>query len=79
MSKRPTPKKQQSHAQTSRRFKTFQNNVRKRLTADANISECPKCHESKLPHHACPTCGSYNNRTVVDREKKMNKITKVKA
>ncbi len=28
-------------------------------------SECPHCHESKLPHRACPHCGYYNGREVV--------------
>ncbi|HEY1617630.1 MAG TPA: 50S ribosomal protein L32 [Streptosporangiaceae bacterium] len=26
---------------------------------------CPNCHEQKLPHTACPTCGTYNRRQVV--------------
>jgi len=28
--------------------------------------ECPQCHSPKLPHHACPTCGTYNGREVIN-------------
>jgi large subunit ribosomal protein L32 len=27
---------------------------------------CPQCHSPKLPHHACPTCGSYAGREVIE-------------
>ncbi|MDA8370816.1 MAG: 50S ribosomal protein L32 [Nocardiopsaceae bacterium] len=27
---------------------------------------CPRCRDPKLPHVACPTCGTYNNRQVVN-------------
>ncbi len=27
--------------------------------------ECPQCHETKLPHRVCQTCGSYNGKEVV--------------
>lgn len=27
--------------------------------------ECPQCHNPKLPHQVCPTCGTYNGREVV--------------
>jgi large subunit ribosomal protein L32 len=28
-------------------------------------SECPHCHEFKLPHRACPHCGYYNGMEIV--------------
>ncbi len=32
---------------------------------------CPQCHSPKMPHHACPTCGTYNGREVIKiKEKK---------
>ncbi|MBI2882702.1 MAG: 50S ribosomal protein L32 [Candidatus Methylomirabilis oxyfera] len=37
------------------------------LTAPS-LSECPNCHERKLPHRACPACGYYRGREVVKRE-----------
>ncbi len=30
------------------------------------LSECPNCHEKKLPHRACPKCGAYKGRAVLD-------------
>jgi large subunit ribosomal protein L32 len=27
---------------------------------------CDRCRERKLAHTACPTCGTYNGRDVVD-------------
>jgi len=32
------------------------------------LDECPQCHSPKLPHHACPTCGTYNGREVIKME-----------
>lgn len=34
--------------------------------AARNLSECPHCHEMKLPHRACPKCGYYKGREVMD-------------
>ena len=33
-----------------------------------SLSECPNCHEKKMPHRACPKCGYYKGREVVDVE-----------
>ena len=30
------------------------------------LSECPSCHEPKLPHRVCPRCGKYKGREVVE-------------
>jgi large subunit ribosomal protein L32 len=30
--------------------------------------ECPNCSETKLMHHACPACGQYRGRQIVDRK-----------
>jgi large subunit ribosomal protein L32 len=29
------------------------------------LVECSQCHTLKMPHHVCPTCGTYNGREVV--------------
>lgn len=29
------------------------------------LGACPQCHNLKLSHHVCPTCGSYAGREVV--------------
>jgi large subunit ribosomal protein L32 len=28
--------------------------------------DCPQCHSPKLPHHVCPTCGTYAGRDVIE-------------
>jgi large subunit ribosomal protein L32 len=33
-----------------------------------SLSECPNCHEKKMPHRACPKCGYYKGREVLDVE-----------
>ena len=33
-----------------------------------NLSTCPDCSETTLPHHACPSCGSYKGRTVISAD-----------
>lgn len=35
-----------------------------------SLSECPQCHEIKMPHHVCPSCGYYKNREVLHIEDK---------
>ncbi len=30
------------------------------------LATCDRCRSAKLPHTACPTCGTYNKRTVLD-------------
>jgi large subunit ribosomal protein L32 len=34
-----------------------------------NLSTCPQCGETKLPHHVCPNCGVYKGRTVIESDK----------
>ena len=36
--------------------------------AAPNVTVCPQCGEAKLPHHACPSCGMYKGRTVIDTD-----------
>jgi large subunit ribosomal protein L32 len=31
-----------------------------------DLVECPQCHSMKMPHRACPTCGTYKGREVID-------------
>jgi large subunit ribosomal protein L32 len=37
-------------------------------TSAPNLANCPECGEAKLPHHACPSCGYYKGRKVVEAE-----------
>lgn len=32
----------------------------------ATLAACPRCKEPKLSHVACPSCGTYNDRSVLD-------------
>ncbi|MGA9885020.1 MAG: 50S ribosomal protein L32 [Candidatus Acidiferrales bacterium] len=59
----PNPKRRHSKRRTSTRrahdhLKTY------------SLAECSHCHEKKLPHRACPKCGYYNGREVIDTEAK---------
>lgn len=29
------------------------------------FAKCPQCHEVKLPHRVCPSCGFYKGKEVV--------------
>ena len=29
------------------------------------LSDCPQCHEKKLPHRVCPNCNYYNGKEIV--------------
>ncbi|MDE2059792.1 MAG: 50S ribosomal protein L32 [candidate division NC10 bacterium] len=57
----PLPKRRHSNTRTRTRRSHHA------LTPPA-LSECPNCHERKLPHRACPACGYYRGREVVKRE-----------
>ena len=55
----PNPKRRHSTRRTAnRRAHDF-------LTA-TGVSECPNCHEKKLPHRACAKCGEYKGRAVLE-------------
>lgn len=79
MAKHPVPKKKTSKTKTGMRYGSFARSVRKRLTATVNLVDCPNCKEKRLSHHACPSCGKYRGRQVLDMTKQIEKVTKVKA
>jgi len=37
--------------------------------AAPNTVACPQCGEARLPHHLCPSCGTYRGRTVIETNK----------
>jgi large subunit ribosomal protein L32 len=53
----PNPKRRHSKSRTAKR------RTHDALTA-VQSSECPHCHEPKLPHRACSHCGYYRGRQV---------------
>jgi large subunit ribosomal protein L32 len=59
----PNPKRRHSKRRTSNR------RAHDHLHA-MSLAECSNCHEKKLPHRACPHCGYYNGREVIDTSAK---------
>ena len=79
MPKHPVPKQKQSKTRSKRRYKTFANNTRRKLTNVTKLVACSNCSEMRRTHHACLKCGMYRGRKVIDMEKKLKKITKMQA
>lgn len=52
--------------------KTSKSRKRKRRThwklKNPNLVECPQCHELKLSHRVCPSCGYYKGREVITKQ-----------
>jgi len=50
--------------------KTSRSNTRSRRSqwkaTAAPLVACSRCREPRLPHQACPNCGTYNDRAVLD-------------
>ena len=43
-----------------------------KLTAP-NLINCPQCHEKKLSHRVCGSCGFYDGKQVVEQKTKKAK------
>ena len=59
----PNPKRRHSKRRTANR------RAHDHLHA-VSLGESPNSHERKLPHRACPKCGYYKGREVIDTEAK---------
>ena len=55
------PKQKQSHSRTNKRRSQHK-------ITPPRLSECPHCHEPRLPHRVCPSCGHYKGREIVAPE-----------
>ena len=44
----------------------------------SNLSICPNCKQSKLPHRVCPNCGYYKGKPVLQIKAKEKKEGKKK-
>lgn len=55
------PKKKMSRMRTRQRKAQWK-------VARPSLAACPQCRSPKVPHRACPTCGSYNGRDVIPTE-----------
>jgi large subunit ribosomal protein L32 len=54
----PVPKKKTPKSRQGMRRSHLQSKA-------PHLSECPRCHSPRLPHHACPSCGFYKGREAV--------------
>ncbi|MCF7906788.1 50S ribosomal protein L32 [Patescibacteria group bacterium] len=65
----------QKRSKTRQKTRQYQFRLKK-----LNLSICPQCQKPKKPHQACPFCGTYSGRDVIDLDKKTksaeNKKTK---
>jgi large subunit ribosomal protein L32 len=55
------PKKKMSRSRTRRRKAQWK-------LDRPRTSICPQCHSPKMPHRACPNCGTYRGRAVIADE-----------
>ena len=53
------PKRRWSKARTGLKRSTWKLEEKK-------LATCPHCHEPVMPHRACPNCGYYNGKQVVE-------------
>lgn len=81
MPKHPVPKKKTAKSKSRKRYGSFQSKVLKKLDNLVNLTDCKEdgCNAKHLNHHACPECGKYRGRQVLNVEKKSDNITKIKA
>ncbi len=66
----PVPKRKLSKGRRDRRRSHYY------AMALTTLVVCPQCKEAKLPHRACPNCGTYRGRQVIDLDKKEKKSKK---
>jgi large subunit ribosomal protein L32 len=59
----PLPKRRHSQTRRDKRRTNWK-------LETPNVADCPRCHAPRLPHHACPSCGFYNGRLVVEIKEK---------
>ncbi|MEP6962642.1 MAG: 50S ribosomal protein L32 [Acidobacteriota bacterium] len=55
----PNPKRRHSKRRTSMR--RAHDSLKRSILAG-----CPNCHEPKLPHRVCASCGKYKGREVIE-------------
>jgi len=53
------PKRKRAKARQSKRRSNFK-------ITPPSLQNCPQCNSPKLSHYACPTCGTYAGREVVE-------------
>jgi len=58
------PKQRHTHQRRDRARKQYDVKL-------VNTQECPKCKARVLSHRACPSCGTYKGKEVVDMAPKL--------
>lgn len=79
MPKHPVPKKKTTKRVTKQRYGSFKTKVLTKLDNVVSLTDCPNCGAKRLTHTVCNECGQYRGRQVIDKQKKIDKITKIKA
>lgn len=79
MAKHPVPKKKTPKSKSRKRYGSFKTTALKKLTNRVNLTTCQNCGSKRLAHTACQECGQYRGRQVIDKQKKIDRITKIKA
>ena len=79
MAKHAVPKRKKTKSKSAKRYGTFKTSVLKKLSGAVNLTTCPNCSSKIVVHTACPDCGQYRGRVVIDKQKKVDKITRIKA
>lgn len=79
MAKHPVPKQKKGKSKIRKRYGSFKTKVLKKLTNGTKLVNCPDCGEKRLAHTVCKECGKYRGRQVIDKQKEVDKITKIKA
>lgn len=60
------PKRKNSKARTRKRRTTYYNSLKQ-----PQMLTCPNCGTVKLMHHACPACGFYRGRQVIEPQEEV--------
>ena len=79
MPKHPVPKKKVSVSRQRKRYGSFKTKTLTKLTNRSNLVVCSNCGAKRLSHTVCKECGMYRGRQVLDKQKKIDKITRIKA
>lgn len=79
MAKHSVPKRKTSTKRGKLRYGSFKTKVLKKLSGMSQYTKCSNCGAARLSHAVCPECGQYRGRQVIDKQKKVDKITKIKA
>lgn len=77
--KHPVPKYKKSKPRSAQRYHSFTHKTQVRLEGMVNLVDCHHCRVKKLNHFVCQNCGYYGDKKIIDMDKEIDKITKVKA